>query len=200
MNSIKGLFLGLSLCLSFFSMAQEAPQNLEKGYISDQLFIYMHSGAGNNYRILGTINAGLEVQLTGKKENGYSQILDTKGREAWVENNFVSTKPGLRHVIAELNGRLANTTDNSDKAQNQLLAANNKIDNLSNEKKSLSDKINILSAELKETKGQLINQDANLTKEWFFNGAIVLFAGLILGLIIPKIGTGRRRENMDNWK
>ncbi len=200
MNSIKSLLLGLSFLLSFSSIAEETPQNLKKGYISDQLFVYMHSGAGNNYRILGTINAGLEVQLTGKKENGYSQILDIKGREAWVENNFVSTKPGLRHVIAELNGRLASSTDNGDKVQTQLSESVSMIESLTTEKTSLTERITVLSKELKKTKSQLINQDANLTKEWFFNGAIVLFAGLILGLIIPKIGSGRRRENMDNWK
>jgi len=200
MNSIKNLLLGLSFLFSFSLIAEEAPQNLKKGYISDQLFVYMHSGAGNNYRILGTINAGLEVQLTGKKENGYSQILDIKGREAWVENDFVSTKPGLRHVIAELNGRLASSTDNGDKVQTQLSESVSMIESLTSEKNSLTERITILSKELKKTKSQLINQDANLTKEWFFNGAIVLFAGLILGLIIPKIGNGRRRENMDNWK
>jgi SH3 domain protein len=45
----------------------------------------------------------------------------------------------------------------------------------------------------------LKDQDTNIKKEWFFNGAIVLVIGLLLGLILPRLAA-RRKGSMDNWK
>ena len=87
----------------FSSQAQETQQ----GYISDDLFIYMHAGPGTNYRILGTINAGAQIQITGKSSNEYSEIVDDKQRISWVESKYVTNQQGLRFIVAELNSKLA---------------------------------------------------------------------------------------------
>ena len=199
MKILKGLLVSLVLSLSFPLLAEDAPSNLVTGYISDDLFIYMHSGAGNNYRILGSINSGTEVKVTGNNENNYSEIIDEKNRNVWVESKYVSPKPGLRFVIAELNERLANTTSNTDSMSEELTEARNTIEKLSEEKSLLNNEISELNKTLISTRSQLKDQDTNIKKEWFFNGAIVLIIGLILGLIIPRL-TARRKGSMDNWK
>ena len=199
MKILKGLLVGLVLSFSFPLLAEDTPSNLASGYISDDLFIYMHSGAGNNYRILGSINSGTEVKVTGNNENDYTEIVDDKNRNVWVESKYVSPKPGLRFVIAELNEKLANTTSNSDNMSEALSQARNTIDNLNNEKAKLNNEISELNKTLITTSSKLKDQDTNIKKEWFFNGAIVLVIGLVLGLIIPRL-TGRRKGSMDNWK
>jgi len=199
MKIIKGLLVGLALSLSFPLLAEDAPANLASGYISDDLFIYMHSGAGNNYRILGSINSGTEVKVTGEELNNYSEIIDEKNRNVWVESKYVSLKPGLRFVIAELNERLANTTSNTDSMSVELAEAKSTITKLSSEKAQLNNEISQLNKTLITTQSKLKDQDTNIKKEWFFNGAIVLVIGLILGLIIPRLGA-RRKGSMDNWK
>ena len=199
MKIIKGLLVGLVLSLSFPLLAEDASSNLVPGYISDDLFIYMHSGAGNNYRILGSINSGTEVKVTGNNQNNYTEIIDEKNRNVWVESKYVSPKPGLRFVIAELNERLANTTSNTDSMSEELTEARNTIEKLSEEKSLLNNEISELNKTLISTRSQLKDQDTNIKKEWFFNGAIVLIIGLILGLIIPRL-TARRKGSMDNWK
>ena len=55
-------------------------QSTTQGYISDELSIYMHAGSGTNYRILGTINAGAQIKLTGQSQNDYSQIIDENNK------------------------------------------------------------------------------------------------------------------------
>jgi SH3 domain protein len=199
MKIIKGLLVGLVLSLSFPLLAEETPSNLPSGYISDDLFIFMHSGAGNNYRILGSINSGTEVKVTGNNQNDYTEIVDEKNRNVWVESKYVSLKPGLRSVIAELNEKLANTTSNSDNMSEELSQARSTIENLSSEKTKLNNEISQLNKTLITTRSKLKDQDTNIKKEWFFNGAIVLVIGLILGLIIPRLA-GRRKGSMDNWK
>jgi len=96
------------LFITAFSLqAAESSQ----GYISDDLTIFMHAGAGTNYRILGTITAGTQIQITGKSSNDYSEIIDDKDRTAWVETKYITSQAGLRYVVADLNSKLANTSD-----------------------------------------------------------------------------------------
>ncbi len=198
------MLAGLVVICSFISQAEEsatqtADDNLQTAYISDDLFIYMHAGPGNNYRILGSINSGEEVKLTGQASNDYTQIIDNKGRSTWVESKYVSEKPGLRVIIAELNAKLADSEDNSTQVSDELTQANNEISQLNEQTEQLNQKITTLTRELATTQSKLSNQDLDLKKEYCFNGAIVLGIGLLLGLILPRLSL-RKKSNMDNWK
>lgn len=198
MKIIKCLFAGVFILFNPLLLAEETNDNLVSGYIADDLFIYMHAGPGNNYRILGSINAGEEIKLTGKVENEYTQIIDDKGRETWVENRYVNSKPGVRFEVNRLKEQLANNTENNEGLTSQLTQAQNEIERLNTETKNFEIKVSQINKELDETKLKIKNQDIELKKEWFFNGAIVLVIGLLLGLIIPKI-SGRKKSSMDNW-
>ncbi len=200
MKFVKIIFSCLLILSPFSILAEEvAPQELTQGFISDELFIYMHSGAGNNFRILGSINSGTEIKLTHIEENEYTKIIDNRGRAVWVESKYVSAKPGLRYIIAELNEKLANVESIGVDLDGQLNASNNKSEQLALEQVNLNNEISSLNTELAEVKSQLKDQDMNIKKEWFFNGAIVLALGLILGLIIPRL-IARKKSAMDNWK
>jgi SH3 domain protein len=173
MKKIIGLFASLLLTLSLPLLAEETPENLPSGYVSDDLFVYMHSGAGNNYRILGSINSGTEVKLTGKHENDYTEIIDDKNRNAWIESKYISTTPGLRSVIAELNEKLSDIESNGGQLQTDLSQANTLVDQLNSEKTQLNTEISNLNKQLSQVSSKLKDQDTNIKKEWFYNGAIV---------------------------
>ena len=70
---------------------------------------------------------------------------------------------------------------------------------LNQETKQLESKISQLNQELAETKLQIKNQDTDLKKEYFYNGAIVLGIGLLLGIVLPRLA-GRRKSSMESWK
>lgn len=198
------MLVGLVLLVSSLLQAEETDQqlsdeNLTTAYISDDLFIYMHAGAGNNYRILGSINAGDEVKITGEVDNGYTQIVDNKNRHTWVESKYVSTTPGLRVIIAELNTKLANNEDNSQQIATDLTLAQAEITQLTEQAELLNGEISSLKTQLSQTQSKLSNQDLDLKKEYFFNGAIVLAIGLFLGLILPRLSV-RKKSSMASWK
>lgn len=198
------MLVSLILMISTLVQAEETDQqlsdeNLTTAYISDDLFIYMHAGAGNNYRILGSINAGDEVKLTGEVDNGYTQIVDNKNRHTWVESKYVSTTPGLRVIIAELNTKLANNEDNSQQIATDLTLAQAEITQLTEQAELLNGEISSLKTQLSQTQSKLSNQDLDLKKEYFFNGAIVLAIGLFLGLILPRLSV-RKKSSMASWK
>lgn len=203
MKLIKCLLASFLFISSFNAFSEETTQTNEENrtlaYISDDLFIYMHAGPGNNYRILGSITAGEEVSLTGKSANDYTEIIDNKNRVTWVESKYVSTTPGLRVAIAELNGKLANSEENSLKISADLAQANNNISQLTADNSQLSSELTALRKQLTQTQSQLSNQDLAIKKEYFFNGAIVLVIGLILGLVLPRL-SARKKGSMESWK
>ena len=199
MKRLSCLLISALFSLSFPVLAQEEnASEATPGFISDELIIYMHAGAGNNFRILGSVTAGAEVTLTGKEDNDYTQIIDTRNRTAWVESKFISQKPGLRFVIAELNEQLTSAADENSLLKQQLDDSQKSIDELNVKNQSLQDETAQLQQQLTSVEQQLKNQDQAIKKEWFINGAIVLGIGLLFGLIIPKLFGGRSNK-MDRW-
>lgn len=172
---------------------------LPQGYIIDDLFIYMHAGPGANYRILGSINAGNEVSLTGNTDNDYVEVIDSKNRTAWVESKFVSTEPGLRAAVAELNAQLAAQNETIELSGNQLSDTERQLSDLRNKEQTLTNQINSLNKKISTLEQQVDNQDLEVKKEYFFNGAIVLGIGLLLGIVIPRLSP-KKRSSMENWK
>ena len=201
LNNAKNLFALIVFMLSMPSFAFQDEQNASgdtQGYISDDLYIYMHAGAGTNYRIVGTINAGSHIKLTGLSEDDYSQIIDDKNKTAWVETKYITEQPGLRFVVAELNAQLAEATDLNAQLDSQLNNVKETVSQLNDNSSQLNNEIATLKNQLASTQMKLKTQDTDVQKQWFFTGAIVLGVGLVLGLILPKLG-GRRRGNMDSW-
>lgn len=188
----------LSFFVIFIAAFSVHAQENQQGYISDDLTIFMHAGPGTNYRILGTINAGAQIQTTGKASNDYSEIIDDKNRITWVETKFITRQPGLRFVVADLNGKLASGSDYTAQLDGEVNELKSTIATINQEKDTLQTEFTKVQHQLKETQSQLKDQDTNIKKQWFFNGAIVLGIGLILGLILPKF-FARRRSSMDNW-
>lgn len=198
MKKLKCLFASAFILFSPLLLAEETSDNLAAGYISDDLFIYMHAGPGNNYRILGSINAGTEIKLTGKVENEYTQIIDNKARETWVENRYINNTPGIRSQVERLKEELASNAASNSNLSNKLTTTNSEIEQLNQASKAFESQVKALNEELEATKLKIKNQDTELKKEWFFNGAIVLVIGLLLGLIIPKLAS-RKKSSMENW-
>lgn len=198
MINIKYIFTLFLCSVSFFSAGETTEKINTLGYISESLFIYMHSGAGKNYRILGSINSGEKVQLTGEVNNDYSQIITETNKTGWIESKHISTKPGMRYVIADLNEKLASIETEKNAIENQLMQVKSELKSLQSIKNDLTNSITALNNDLTQTKSQLKNQDTDLQKQWFFMGAIVLGFGLFLGLILPRLFS-RRSSKMESW-
>ncbi len=199
-NFIKVLgCLIFAVSIPLVTQAEEATNQAASGFIIDDLTIFMHAGPGTNYRILGTITAGTEIKVTGESDKGYSEIIDDKNRTTWVESKYVSDKPGLRFVVAELNDKIASSSDFTSQLDGELNALKAQIANLEEQNSSITKENQQLNKTLNNTQSKLKDQDTNIKKQWFFNGAIVLGFGLILGLILPRFFS-RRKSSMDSWQ
>ena len=189
MKAVTYFAIALTL-FSSLTFAQESANEseLEKAFISDELFIYMLAGAGTNYRILGSINAGDEISLTGEEANGYTQIIDSKQRAGWIESKFVSENPSLRTVIAQLNSELASYNETEQRLNQDIHSQQTTISDLEQQNKSLQGELKSLTTQFDELKLQVDNQD-------FFYGAMVLGIGLLLGIILPHLTAKKRKTS-----
>ena len=79
---LKLRLIGLTLfALSVSTLAHAE----EKRYVSDELNTWVRSGPGDNYRLLGTLNAGEEVELLQtNNDSNYAQVRDNTGRTVWI--------------------------------------------------------------------------------------------------------------------
>ncbi|WP_236559667.1 TIGR04211 family SH3 domain-containing protein [Colwellia sp. 20A7] len=188
----------ISFIMAFLAVFSAQAQENQQGYIIDDLSIFMHAGPGTNYRILGSINAGAQLKTTGNTSNDYSEIIDDKDRVTWVETKYITRQPGLSFVVTDIKEKLVNGNDYTAQLDGEVNELKSSIDLINEEKNQLQTELKQVKTELVKTQNKLKGQDTAIKKEWFFNGAIVLGLGLILGLVLPKLFT-RRRASMDNW-
>ena len=98
----------------------------EKRYVSDELNTWVRSGPGDNYRLVGTVNAGEEVTLLQTDANtNYGQVKDSTGRTAWIPLKELNSTPSLRTRVPDLENQVKTLTDklnNIDTTWNQRTA------------------------------------------------------------------------------
>ncbi|MEC5320803.1 TIGR04211 family SH3 domain-containing protein [Brenneria populi subsp. brevivirga] len=181
----------------------------EKRYISDELLTYIHSGPGNQYRIVGTLKAGTPVTvLATNQEAGYAQILDDKNRTSWIALDQLSETPSLKTRLPELENQVSELTDrlkNIDQSWNQrtaemqrkVSASDEIINGLHNENQELKNQLIVAQKKVSAANVQLDDKQRTIILQWFLYGGGVAGAGLLLGLVLPHI-IPRRKKN-DRW-
>ena len=191
----------LSLTLSLSAYAEE------KLYISDELDTYVHSGPGNQYRIVGTLKGGDEVTLISVNDGtNYGQIRDSKGKTTWIPLDQLSETPSLRVRVPDLEQQVKTLTDklaNIDNSWNQrtaemqqkVAASDSVISELQKENESLKNQLVVAQKKVNAVNLQLDDKQRTIILQWFMYGGGVAGIGLLLGLILPHLIPSRKKNN-----
>ncbi|CNH47740.1 TIGR04211 family SH3 domain-containing protein [Yersinia pekkanenii] len=194
----------LSLSISWGAHAEE------KRYISDELDTYVHSGPGNQYRIVGTLKGGDEVTLISVEDsNSYGQIRDSKGKITWIPLNQLSETPSLRIRVPDLEQQVKTLTDklaNIDNSWNQrtaemqqkVAASDSVISELQKENESLKNQLVVAQKKVSAVNLQLDDKQRTIILQWFMYGGGVAGVGLLIGLVLPHLIPSRRKKN-NRW-
>lgn len=198
--------IGLTLLALNVSVMAHAE---EKRYVSDELNTWVRSGPGDNYRLVGTINAGEEVALLQtNSDTNYGQIRDNSGRTAWIPLKELSNDPSLRIRVPDLENQVKTLTDklnNIDATWNQRTAemqqkvsqSDGVINGLKEENQTLKNQLIVAQKKVNAANLQLDDKQRTIIMQWFMYGGGVLGVGLLLGLILPHLIPSRRRK--DRW-
>ena len=179
----------------------------ETRYVSDELNTWVRSGPGDNYRLVGTVNAGEEVTLLQSDAN-YGQIKDSSGRTAWIPLKELNTTPSLRTRVPDLENQVKTLTDklnNIDTTWNQRTAdmqqkvaqSDSIINGLKEENQKLKNELIVAQKKVSAANLQLDDKQRTIIMQWFMYGGGVLGVGLVLGLVLPHLIPSRNRK--DRW-
>lgn len=181
----------------------------EKRYVSDELNTWVRSGPGDNYRLVGTVNAGEEVTLLQTNaETNYGQVRDSTGRTSWIPLKELSAVPSLRTRVPDLENQVKTLTDklnNIDGTWNQRTAemqqkvaqSDSVINGLKDENQKLKNELIVAQKKVNAANLQLDDKQRTIIMQWFMYGGGVLGVGLVLGLVLPHLIPSRKRK--DRW-
>ena len=194
-------FLFGLVIVSLPAAAQQSSDTLSADsdhYIADNLIVYMHSGPGRNYRILGSIEAGLPVTvLQTNSESGFSQISNADGREGWVETQYLIDTISRRAQLPQLSQRLADSEQQLNRIQTRNTQLSQELAQVKQQNAQLEAALNESQQSVSSLEAQISVQDTQERYRMFSYGGIVAGAGVILGIIVTFIPKRRRRN--DSW-
>ncbi len=191
--SLPVLLLALSWPLAAQQNSTERP-----AFISDALFVYLHSGPGNQYRIVGTINAGQDVTFVSEdSDSGYAQIRFEGNKTGWLPKEYVSYSPGLVTQLATLTERFNSQRDQLQQVEQERDNFSSQLNSAIVERENAQEQLAQANRSYEQLKAQL---EANQTSIWqnpMTIGSAILLIGLIFGLLLPVLWPKRRES--ERW-
>jgi len=207
LSMIQGFFMKKKLRTALLSavLLGASVQAFAADYIAENLSTYMRKGAGNQFKISGSIQAGEPVTVLDKKDN-FVLIRDSRNREGWVLASEISQTaspkeliPQLQQEVQTLTAKLKNMDSDwqrrTAEMQRRSQDAEKQSSNLFEENAQLKRELEIVK---NKNRNLEIMQDAEkrtIAIQYFIYGGSVLVVGLLLGLIIPIILPKRRSRN-----
>ncbi|AIA75529.1 peptide-binding protein [Halomonas campaniensis] len=182
-------------------------QSDNQAWVSDELSTYVRSGPTDGYRIVGTLNAGEQVEVL-ETSGDYTRVRSNSGDTVWVLSSELQQDPSAREQLPvlqaqvdeltqELDGindtwdqrvsSMAETLDIREKRIVELEARNHELDSEAEQSRQ----------QVRALQARLDTQEEDLLMRYFMYGGGVAGAGLLVGLIVPHLP--RRRKKRDRW-
>lgn len=209
MDNIDDLMPKLPLiCLTLLTLGVSVTAHSEeKRYVTDELNTWVRSGPGDNYRLVGTVNAGEEVTLLqSNPDTKYAQVRDANGRTSWIPSSQLTNQPSFKVRVPELENQVKTLSDklnNIDTTWNQrtadmqkkVAASDSIINSLKAENQQLKNQLIVAQKKVSAANVQLDDKQRAIIMQWFMYGGGVAGIGLLLGLLLPHMIPSRKRNN-----
>ena len=190
------------LLAPFFLSVGISAAYAETQYVTENLSTFLRKGAGEQFKIAGSIQAGEAVTVLDKKDR-YTLIRDSKNREAWILSSELSPNassklenPKLKSQIQELSLKI-NRQKRTAEMQRRTKQAEQQSSELLEQNSQLKRELEITKNKNRDLEAMLDAGKREIAIQWFIYGGSVLGVGLLIGLILPLIMPKRRRR--DGW-
>ncbi|MAD75510.1 MAG: peptide-binding protein [Rheinheimera sp.] len=198
-SSVSRIFF-LSIFLTAFSLPVASQQeSAEKAaFISDALFVYLHSGPGNQYRIVGTINAGQPVTFISEDaDSGYAQIRYEDNKTGWLPKEYVSYTPGLVTQLETLTESFNSQRDQVQQLEQERNELSSQLNSAIVEREKALEQLAQGNRSYEQLKAQLEATQTSIWQNPMVIGSAILLIGLIFGLVLPALWPKRR--DSERW-
>ncbi|HET8789814.1 MAG TPA: TIGR04211 family SH3 domain-containing protein [Modicisalibacter sp.] len=175
-------------------------------WVSDDLTTFVRSGPTDEYRIVGTLNAGEPVTVL-ETSGDYTQVRAESGDVVWIRSDKLQTEPSLDERFPELKSKVATLgselSDINESWEGRVAAMTEtlgvrqaRIAELEQRNAQLDSQFTQAQQAIRELRARLSTQEQDLLMRYFMYGGGVAGAGLIIGLLVPHLP---RRKRRDRW-
>ena len=194
------------LLLSFTSFNATA-QSANQAWVTDELSTYVRSGPTDGYRIIGTLNAGEQVEVL-ETSGDYTRVRNNDGNAVWVLSNELQQTPSaveqlpaleaqVEELTAELEGINETWEQRTASMTETLEVRERRIAELEASNQELDAQAEQSRRQVRALQARLETQEEDLLMRYFMYGGGVAGAGLLVGLIVTHLP--RRRKKRDRW-
>tara|TARA_R110002126_G_scaffold15570_3_gene63701 strand:- start:5829 stop:6446 length:618 start_codon:yes stop_codon:yes gene_type:complete len=192
------IFLPLLFVVLGWPVAAQQSSAEKPAFISDALFVYLHSGPGNQYRIVGTINAGQQVTFISEdSDSGYAQIRYDDNKTGWLPKEYVSYTPGLVTQLETLTERFNSQRDQVQQLEQERSELSSQLNSAIVERENAQEQLAQANRSYEQLKAQLEATQTSIWQNPMVIGSAILLIGLIFGLLLPALWPKRRES--ERW-
>lgn len=183
--------------VSFF-ITFSAVSTAETGYVSDEVYTYLHTGPSAKFRILGSIKAGAPITILEKSEDQkYTKVSDLKGREGWVMSEFISTQESLKQKYAALQLSLDNQLASNEDLTRETSTVKEKTSQLQQEIDALTSQLAKAKNDITDVEAQLTGEDHEIKIQWFTRGGLLVLFSFLIGVVVSSLFS--KKKSKSNW-
>lgn len=165
-------------------------------WVSDDLFVYLRAGPGKDYRLLGSVTAGTQIQLLGvDRDAGYAEIIDDRQRTGWIEIIFVSRTQSVRDDLKDLEALLSQRDETLSNMQTELGAVMQNLNTFDEQKAKLNRQITQQLEDIARLNEQLERRERVNNMQWFTRGAMLGIIALLIGYLMGLFGRKRKASD-----
>ncbi len=167
----------------------------ETRYVSDNLTIFLRTGPSHEYRIVGNLVSGEAVEIiVDDAANNASQVRLPSGREVWVDTEQLMTNKPASLLLQEVTTQLKKLENNSNQKISDLQQELVKAKELAAVSLDLQRQVEQLESdkELLEQKNDILSDRSRA--DLLTAGGVVALVGLLLGLLLPRLISRRRKD------
>lgn len=190
------MFLLVLLSLTSFIASAETDSNTStEGFVTNDLYIYLHSGPSKKYRILGSVYAGDKITKIDENEDGdYIKIEDKKQRVGWIAAKYFTEEKSFKAHIEELEAKLQEKADEIANLEQQNQQLSTQLQSAQQQSASQQSSLEESNQQLKADIAMLMAERAkgaeafrvtqkDMQNQRMIYGAGILLAGLFAGRI-----------------
>jgi SH3 domain protein len=170
-------------------MAQEPTH-----FITDDVYVYIHGGPGNQYRILGSIEAGEAITSLNETQDDYTKIIDHKGREGWVKADLVTDQKSVRQRLPELQAGMSQAKAEEQIAREQLASVEASLTDANTQISQLKQLLIKTEKQRDTIKQKVASVEDDQQFEMWQQGGMIAGIGALIGIVLVYLPRPQRRK------
>lgn len=198
MSNSTSYLVAFIVSLAVFFASYSHSETSQPAFISDALFVYIHSGPSNQYRIVGTVNAGDSVRwLAEDEESGYVQIQFEGSRQGWLPKQYVTDTPGMAVQLELLNEQFQQQTSQLEQLEQSNQQLSDALQQREQEYQKAREQLQTANRSYEQLQQQFDVEHGSIWQNPKVLGAAILGIGLLFGLLLPLLMP--RRKESERW-